>query len=228
MCLLCHKTFSAKTSLTTPIRHLKLLHNFTKALVSNVTDGKTDTSLDVKPAKRQSTLNAIKITGELEERYNSGLVIYLAEGGLLHIHMESKELKRLLQMLQPGYKLKLARTAKRRLLKLYALMKLLLCDYLSSILVRISITFDPLTNTNYRGYYSTTLHFATSNGSLHETMLGFFIKTGPGAGKQCASKIFDCLCSFQIADKLLATVMDNVSDAIKGADTLAELLERIW
>ena len=108
MCLLCHKTFSAKKSLTTPIRHLKLLHNLTKALVSIATDGKNDNSLDMKPAKHQSMLSAMKITGALKERYNSGLVIYLAEGSLLHMHMESKELERLLQMLQPGYKPKSA------------------------------------------------------------------------------------------------------------------------
>ena len=86
--------------------------------------------------------------------------------------------------------------------------------------------FDGWTNSNYCDYYSTTLHFATGNGSLHKTMLGFFIKPGPGAGEQCASKIFGCLCSFQIADKRLATVTDNGSDAIKGAGTLAELLEK--
>ena len=81
MCLLCHKTFSAKTLSTTPIRHLKLLHNLTEALASNITEGKTDTSLDLKPAKHQLPLSAIKITRALEERYNSGLVIYFAEGG---------------------------------------------------------------------------------------------------------------------------------------------------
>ena len=105
-------------------------------------DGKTGNSLDVKPSKRQSTLSAIKITGSLEKRYNSRLVIYLAEGGLPHMHMESKELERLLQMPQPGYKPKSACTAKRRLLELYALMKLLLRNYLSTIPGRISITFD--------------------------------------------------------------------------------------
>ena len=81
MCLLCHKTFSAKTFSTTPIRHLKLLHNLTKALVSISTDDKNNNSLDMKPSKRQLALSAIKITGAHEERYDSGLVIYLAEGG---------------------------------------------------------------------------------------------------------------------------------------------------
>ena len=107
-------------------------------------------------------------------------------------------------------------------------MKLLLRGYLSLIPGRISITFDGGTNSNYWGYYSTTLHFSTSNGLLHKTMLGFFIEPGPGASKQCDSKIFDCLCSFQIADKLLATVTDNGSDTTKDADTLAELLEKNW
>ena len=58
-------------------------------------------------------------------------------------------------------------------------------------------------------------------------MLGFFfIEPGPGAGERCASKTFDSLCSFQIADKLLATVTNNCSNAIKGADTLADLLKK--
>ena len=59
MCLLCHKTLSAKTLSTTSIRHLKLLHNLTEALVSIATDGKNDNSLDMKPEKRHSMLSAI-------------------------------------------------------------------------------------------------------------------------------------------------------------------------
>ena len=66
----------------------------------------------MKPSKCQLALSAIKITGALEERYNWGLVIHLAEGVLPHTHMEFKELEHLLQMLQPGYKPKSAHTAK--------------------------------------------------------------------------------------------------------------------
>ena len=86
--------------------------------------------------------------------------------------------------------------------------------------------FDSWTNSTYWGFYSATLHFAMVDRTLHETMLGFFVEPSPGAGERCACIIFDLLCSFQIADKLLATVTDNVSDSIKGANILANRLKQ--
>ena len=76
-----------------------------------------------KPIKQQSTLKVIKITGLLEERWNTGLVIYLVEGGLTHTNIEPKEMECLMHMLQPTYKLKSTQTSKSCLLELYALMK---------------------------------------------------------------------------------------------------------
>ena len=107
------------------------MHNLTEASVSIASKAKTEESITTKSIKRQLTLSAIKITGALEESYGTDLMIYLAEGGLPHTHMELKELERLIQTLQPGYKPKLAQTAKRHLLKLYALMKIALQDFLT-------------------------------------------------------------------------------------------------
>ena len=75
------------------------MHNITEASVSVESKGKTKESVDMKLFKCQLMLSPIKTTGDLEERYNLGLVIYLAEGGPPHTHMQLKDLERLLWML---------------------------------------------------------------------------------------------------------------------------------
>ena len=62
----CHKTFSAKISSTTPICHLKYMHSITEASVSVSTEEKIEDAMTPKPIKIQSTLKAIRITGTLD------------------------------------------------------------------------------------------------------------------------------------------------------------------
>ena len=56
---------------------------------------------------------------------------------------------------------------------------------------------------------------------LFETILGFYIKPGPGASIQCTGKVFDSLCSFGITEYLLATVANNGFDAFNTLRNLA-------
>ena len=95
------------------------------------------------------------------------------------------------------------------MLELYALMKISLQDYLVTIPGQFYITFDGWTNSNYWGFYLAMLHFAKVPMDLFTNPFLVCIEPGPSASVHCASKIFNLLYSFGIADKLLATVTNN-------------------
>jgi hypothetical protein len=92
----------------------------------------------------------------------------------------------------------------------------------------VAITFDGWTSSTYRGYYPVTCHFVDDKqGKVVEILLDFFF-TAPGTGvsKRCAEHIFGLLESFGLANKTLAFVSDNGSDAVKTGELLSDFIRK--
>jgi hypothetical protein len=146
----------------------------------------------------------------------SAIATYIVSGVLSHNHVESVAFKEILSTLAPAVTLFSAQTLKRRVLVMYIVLKTLIAQYLAPLTVAFSVTYDGWSNDALRGYYSTTLHWiSTDLGTTCDCILDFFFVTpGPGVGERCGSYLISLLDSFGIISRVLAVVSDNGGDAV--------------
>jgi hypothetical protein len=132
-----------------------------------------------------------------------------------------------MKVLQPLYGVKSADTYKRRILCMYAVLKVLMIGVFATVISKSSLTFDGWSTPMLKGFYVVTIHFIDSaTGKLYETILDFFYAPGgTGLGTRTGQYLAKLVKVFRIENKVLCTLNDNGADAVKASQVFADTLE---
>jgi hypothetical protein len=173
---------------------------------------------------------------------DSAVARYIVATGLSYQHASSTGFVKFMQTVSPAVKLSKSDTIQRRVLAMYIVLKVFIMEYLTTLSVAVSLTFDGWSNTSLRGFYVCTAHWADtrvqvpdvappqcsdldssagsvkSNPRLHDVVLDFFhVPPGPGVGTRCGTYLSELVQSYHCTDKLVAVVTDGGGDAVLSA-----------
>ena len=131
-----------------------------------------------------------------------------------------------MHVFSPGYKLKSARTLKRLVLCMYAVLRQLAIHYLSSQNFQYAITYDGWSNNRLKGFYPMTLHWVDlESGKPISLLLDFLdVFPGDGVGKRVGQVLFMRLKSFGISSHLISTTSDGASDALVANKRISQVV----
>jgi hypothetical protein len=144
--------------------------------------------------------------------------------------VESESFLRPAHFWMPGYVVASADTIKRRILCMYAVLQSLMILLFSSIPSRVSFTVDGWSNPAMKGFYAATIHWIRpATGKLYGCVIDYFrVAGGPGSGTRVGEYLFEMSLLYKIGKKILCTVSDNASDAVKAASVFARHLRAFF
>ena len=219
-CNNCGFTFKPSTSTGTIASHLNS-HSIYKE------------SDPVANGPKQKQINDCVVSARKALIYDSAYAELVVTSQLGHNSISSSSMKRFAGKTTPGYKLKSARTIKRRILCMYVVLRSQLVNLLNSFQHKVAITFDGWSNENMKGmlvsdigFYSVTLHFiSVTTMQLHECILDFFhVTPGNDVSTRVGQYLFEMLEAYGLGKRVIASVNDNGSDAISAAKKLGKKL----
>lgn len=207
-CKYCSSTFSAVTGTGSLATHLSVKHNVKKNQILT------------KPPVQLSIESTTTLASK--RKFDSVVATYIVQGVLSYEHVESGAFKTLISALAPGYDVITKTTVKRRVLAMYIVLKCLVQQYLLTLSVAFSVTFDGWSNQSCRGYYVCTLHWTSIElACLCSCTLDFFYVTpGDGVGVRCGNYLTALFNTFGISGSVLALISDSGSDAVAAASAV--------
>jgi hypothetical protein len=150
-------------------------------------------------------------------KYENAVINYVIEGGVTLRAAGGDRFKNFVHELTNGYEPPSTRIILRRMAELFRILQPLLAQFLCSLDVAISLTFDGWSNRNLKGFYIVTAHWVDLASLTTKTILLTIldVKSGDGVGQRVGTALFEYLKSIGrgVLTRVLNVVTDNGFDA---------------
>jgi hypothetical protein len=212
-CTQCRKSFSHKTNASGWRTHLREQHFVIFPETGNM-------ARRAKEFQQQPVVTSFPPRVLIE--FENAVVDFVVKGSISLRGAGGGGFKTLVRKHSRGYEVPSTRSIIRRIVELYFIMLPIVSDCLNTLDVSFPITIDGWSNRNLKGFWMVTAHWVeTRTATLRSVLLTILdVQPGRGVGKRIGTALLEFLRSLgaSVLTKLLAVVIDNGSDAIKGGE----------